>query len=171
MTNFEMIINCCLLFILCNNIFAAHRIFKIIMSGKFIWYMRDEDLGWIEIEDSPEIEKGWEIFQKDEKSNQMIIGRYGKSPVVFVVNNKGYTAERLIHDGPFNDIPEWRYHMLPQAFGSGEGIDVHTEDELESAMQKAAGWKGPGPLLVEVHVDPLDASEAFKLMSEVLRSH
>ncbi len=99
------------------------------------------------------------------------IGRYGKSPVVFVVNNKGYTAERLIHDGPFNDIPEWRYHMLPQAFGSGEGIDVHTEDELESAMQRAADWNGPGPLLVEVHVDPLDASEAFKLMSEVLRSH
>ena len=99
------------------------------------------------------------------------IGRYGKSPIVFVVNNKGYTAERLIHDGPFNDIPEWRYHLLPQAFGSGEGLNVRTEDELEQAMEKAANWQGPGPLLVEVHVDPLDASEAFKLMSEVLRSH
>lgn len=99
------------------------------------------------------------------------IARYNKSPVVFVVNNKGYTAERLIHDGPFNDIPEWRYHLLPEAFGGGEGIDVHTEDELEKAMEKAANWQGPGPLLVEVHVDPLDASEAFKLMSEVLRSH
>ena len=99
------------------------------------------------------------------------LGRYGKSPVVFVVNNKGYTAERLIHDGPFNDIPAWRYHLLPQAFGGGEGVDVHTEDELEEAMEKAAHWQGPGPLLVEVHVDPFDASEAFKLMSEVLRSH
>ncbi len=99
------------------------------------------------------------------------LARYNLPAVVFVVNNKGYTAERLIHDGPFNDIPQWRYHKLPEAFGGGEGIDVHTEEELEAAMQRAADHAGPGPLLIEVHVDPLDASEAFKLMSEVLRTH
>ena len=99
------------------------------------------------------------------------MARYGMSPVVFVVNNKGYTAERLIHDGPFNDIPDWHYHKLPEVFGGGEGIDVHTEEELELAMERASSYKGPGPLLIEVHVDPLDTSEAFKLMSEVLRSH
>ncbi len=97
--------------------------------------------------------------------------RYGKSPIIFVVNNKGYTAERLIHDGPFNDIAAWKYHRLPEAFGGGEGIDVHTEDELEAALIKAGSYHGPGPLLIEVHVDPYDASEAFRLMSEVLRSH
>lgn len=96
--------------------------------------------------------------------------RYGKSPIIFVVNNKGYTAERLIHDGPFNDIPDWKYHKLPLAFG-GEGIDVHTEEELEQALERAGDYSGTGPLLIEVHVDPLDASEAFTLMSEVLRSH
>jgi len=99
------------------------------------------------------------------------MARYGLTPVIFLVNNLGYTAERLIHDGPFNDIPAWRYHRLPDAFGGGEGIDVHTEEEMETAMDRAAAWTGPGPLLVEVHVDPLDASEAFRLMSEVLRSH
>ena len=41
----------------------------------------------------------------------------------FVVNNKGYTAERLIHDGPFNDIADWKYHKLSEAFG-GQGVDV-----------------------------------------------
>ncbi len=99
------------------------------------------------------------------------MARYAKPTIVFVVNNKGYTAERLIHDGPFNDIPEWKYHKLPEAFGGGEGIDVHNEEELEAAMIKASAHKGPGPLLIEVHVDPWDASEAFILMSEVLRSH
>ncbi len=99
------------------------------------------------------------------------MARYGKSPIIFVVNNKGYTAERLIHDGPFNDIPDWQYHKLPEAFGGGEGVDVHTEEELEAAMEKASSYTGPGPLLIEVHVDPMDASEAFRLMSEVLRSH
>ncbi|MBT7952406.1 MAG: alpha-keto acid decarboxylase family protein [Gammaproteobacteria bacterium] len=98
------------------------------------------------------------------------IARYGKSAIVFVVNNKGYTAERLIHDGPFNDIPAWNYHQLPAAFGGGDGIEVHTEGDLEMALERAETWQGPGPLLIEVHIDPWDASEAFKLMSEALRT-
>ena len=58
------------------------------------------------------------------------MARYDCPAIVFVVNNKGYTAERLIHDGPFNDIADWRYHQLAAAFG-GEGLDVHTEGDLE----------------------------------------
>ena len=98
------------------------------------------------------------------------MARYNCPAIVFVVNNKGYTAERLIHDGPFNDIADWRYHQLPAAFG-GTGLDVHTEDELEAALAQAEAHTGPGPLLIEVHVDPWDASEAFTLMSETLRSN
>ncbi len=96
--------------------------------------------------------------------------RYNCPAIVFVVNNKGYTAERLIHDGPFNDIADWRYHQLAAAFG-GIGLDVHTEGDLEEALSRAEAHTGPGPLLIEVHVDPWDASEAFTLMSETLRSH
>ncbi|MEJ8566431.1 alpha-keto acid decarboxylase family protein [Elongatibacter sediminis] len=96
--------------------------------------------------------------------------RYGHPTIVFVVNNKGYTAERLIHDGPFNDIADWRYHLLPVAFGGVQGEDVHTEGDLERALSRAAVHAGPGPLVVEVHIDPWDASEAFRLMSVALRS-
>ena len=96
--------------------------------------------------------------------------RYGKTPIVFVVNNKGYTAERLIHDGPFNDIAEWKYHQLPVAFGGVKGEDVHTEGELEKALARAAEHRGPGPLVIEVHIDAWDAPAAFRLMSEALRS-
>ncbi|MBT4523060.1 MAG: alpha-keto acid decarboxylase family protein [Halieaceae bacterium] len=98
------------------------------------------------------------------------MARYDCPAIVFVVNNKGYTAERLIHDGPFNDIADWRYHQLPAALG-GIGLDVHTEGDLEKALAQAESHCGPGPLLIEVHVDPWDASEAFTLMSETLRSH
>ena len=77
----------------------------------------------------------------------------------------------MIHDGSFNDIPDWQYHKLPETFSGGQGIDVHTEEELEAAMEKASSYTGPGPLLIEIHVDPMDASEAFRLMSEELRSH
>ncbi len=99
------------------------------------------------------------------------MNRYGKSPIVFVVNNRGYTAERLIHDGPFNDIAAWKYHKLPDAFGGGTGMEVHTEGDLEVALEQATLFNGPGPMLIEVHIDPWDTSEAFRLMSEVLRSH
>jgi TPP-dependent 2-oxoacid decarboxylase len=98
------------------------------------------------------------------------MARYGCPAIVFVVNNQGYTAERLIHDGPFNDIAPWRYHQLPAAFG-GTGMEVRTEGELEAALAVADTHAGPGPLLIEVHIDPWDASEAFTLMSETLRSH
>lgn len=98
------------------------------------------------------------------------MARYNCPAIVFVINNKGYTAERLIHDGAFNDIADWKYHLLPAAFG-GSGLDVHTEGELEEALCRAEAHTGPGPLIIEVHIDPWDASEAFTLMSETLRSH
>lgn len=98
------------------------------------------------------------------------MARYACPAIVFVVNNQGYTAERLIHDGPFNDIADWRYHLLPAAWG-GIGVDVHTEGDLEDALAQAKDHTGPGPMLIEIHVDRLDASEAFTLMSETLRSH
>ena len=97
--------------------------------------------------------------------------RYDKTAIVFVVNNRGYTAERLIHDGPFNDIADWKYHRLAEVFGGVRGEDVHTEDDLEVALARAGQHRGPGPLLIEIHLDPWDASEAFRLMSEALRSH
>ncbi|MDH3509754.1 MAG: thiamine pyrophosphate-binding protein [Gammaproteobacteria bacterium] len=90
--------------------------------------------------------------------------RYGKNCIIFVVNNRGYTVERIIHDGPFNDISDWQYHRLPEAFGGRRGVEVRTEGELEAALERADAHTGPGPLLIEVHLDPWDVPEAFKQM-------
>jgi len=95
--------------------------------------------------------------------------RYDRRVIIVLVNNKGYTAERLIHDGPFNDIQDWRYHRLPEPFGGVAGEDVRTEGELERALARAENHAGPGPLMIEVHIDPFDVSVAFKRMSEGLR--
>jgi len=88
--------------------------------------------------------------------------RYGKTCVLFVINNRGYTVERVIHDGPFNDIPDWRYHRLPEAFGGAPGLEVRTEDDLETALAQAEAHTGPGPILIEVHLDAWDVPEAFR---------
>ena len=96
--------------------------------------------------------------------------RYGKAPIVVVVNNKGYTAERFIHDGEFNDIAQWRYHKLPEAFGGGMGIEARTEGELELALEKASDERRSELLLIEAHLDPFDVSEGFRALCKAFRS-
>ena len=49
------------------------------------------------------------------------IARYGLNPIVVVLNNHGYTTERFLLDGPFNDIHDWAYHKVPEVVGSGPG--------------------------------------------------
>ncbi|MDJ0927243.1 MAG: thiamine pyrophosphate-binding protein [Gammaproteobacteria bacterium] len=96
--------------------------------------------------------------------------RYNKTPIIFLLNNRGYTAERLIHDGEFNDIQNWQYWRLPEVYGGVAGCEVRTEGDLQEALERAANHTGPGPLMIEVHLDPLDVSEAFARMSAGLRS-
>ena len=63
-------------------------------------------------------------------------------PVIFLINNDGYTIERVISDRPYNDIQPWHYHKLVDVFGGGLGLEVRTEGELEDALGKAGhnGW-------------------------------
>jgi indolepyruvate decarboxylase len=88
------------------------------------------------------------------------VARYGLNPIVFVLNNKGYTTERFINDGPYNDVHEWAYHLCPQLLQAGWGCEVRTEGELEDALAKAHGNTGSFSI-VNVHLDPMDSSAAL----------
>ena len=66
--------------------------------------------------------------------------RYDLKPIIFLINNDGYTIERDIHGEkmPYNDIQRWNYHKLPEVFGNNSwSAKVSTEAELETALQKA----------------------------------
>lgn len=80
-------------------------------------------------------------------------------PVIFLINNDGYTIERVICDRPYNDIQPWRYHKLPEVFGGEPGLDVRTEGELEEALDKAAA--ADGLVFIEIHTGRLDAPESL----------
>ena len=88
------------------------------------------------------------------------IARHGLDPVVFVLNNRGYTTERFIHDGPYNDIHEWAYHRCPELLRAGWGCEASTEGELEDALVRARANRGSFSIL-NVHLDPLDGSPAL----------
>ena len=105
-------------------------------------------------------------FQMTAQELSSII-RYKLKPVIFLLNNDGYTIERVIHDGPYNDINMWKYHRLVDVFGGGWGREVTTEGELESALKKA---QDNSDLLafIEVRLDKWDCSSALKVLGKAL---
>jgi indolepyruvate decarboxylase len=81
-------------------------------------------------------------------------------PVIFLINNDGYTIERVISDRPYNDIQPWHYHKLVDVFGEGLGLDVRTEGELEDALGKAVTTDGL--VFIEIHTGRLDCPESLR---------
>ena len=81
-------------------------------------------------------------------------------PIIFLINNDGYTIERVISDHPYNDIQPWKYHKLVEVYGGGLGIDVHTEGELEAALARTAGAEGV--VFIEIHTGRLDCPESLR---------
>lgn len=81
-------------------------------------------------------------------------------PIVFLINNDGYTIERVIIDRSYNDIQPWHYHKLVDVFGGGLGIDVHTEGELENALDISA--KADCLVFIEIHTDRMDCPESLR---------
>lgn len=62
-------------------------------------------------------------------------------PVVFLLDNGGYTIERLIQspEAPYQDIVGWDWPLIPRALGAA-GAEVHdagTVGELRTALGKA----------------------------------
>jgi indolepyruvate decarboxylase len=95
------------------------------------------------------------------------IARLGLNPIVLVLNNRGYMTERFLLEGPFNDIHVWAYHKIPEVLGSGLGLEVRNEGELESALERAVANTSSFSLL-NVHLDPLDKSPALERLASKL---
>ena len=91
----------------------------------------------------------------------------GFNPVVLVLNNRGYTTERFLQDGPFNDIPLWNYHKLPELFRGGWGFEIRTEGELDQSLKAALENKDTFSLL-NIHLEPDDVSPALVRLTKRL---
>jgi pyruvate decarboxylase len=87
--------------------------------------------------------------------------RYKTNPIIFLINNAGYTIEAEIHDGPYNTIKNWNYADLMAVFsaedGSGLGLKATSEAELKRAISQATKHKGP--VMIECTIDRDDCSK------------
>ncbi|MEC4889368.1 MAG: thiamine pyrophosphate-binding protein [Nitrospira sp.] len=83
--------------------------------------------------------------------------RYGQAPIVILLNNHGYSTEREILEGPFNDIHEWHYERLCEVIGGGVGSRVTTQREFERSLA-AALTDASHVHLLNVLLNPADRS-------------
>ncbi|KAF2176147.1 pyruvate decarboxylase [Zopfia rhizophila CBS 207.26] len=88
--------------------------------------------------------------------------RLGLSPLLIVINNKGYTIERAIH-GPqagYNDISSWRHQALLNFFGARSpeesSREVHTKEEMDRVFSLKEYQYPRDIQLLEVHMDVMD---------------
>lgn len=83
-------------------------------------------------------------------------------PIIFIINNDGYTVERKIHgeNEPYNDISKWDYHLLPTVFGHKETptYQVSTSKALKEVMDKVND-QPQSMHVIEVFMDKHDAPE------------
>lgn len=89
------------------------------------------------------------------------------TPVIVLVNNRGYTIERYIlgMEARYNDIADWRYADLPRLFRPDTTMVSHhasTEGELEGALAAIAADPSRGAFL-ELHLDPEDAPAGLRV--------
>ena len=109
-------------------------------------------------------------FQTTAQELSTII-RYRLDVTIFLVNNNGYTFERLIHglDAEYNDIAPWRYLAAPSFFGAPtdgsyrvETHRVRTWGELETLLETEEIHDGKGLKMVEVVMGREDVASEFK---------
>ncbi|MFZ5449955.1 MAG: alpha-keto acid decarboxylase family protein [Thermodesulfobacteriota bacterium] len=106
-------------------------------------------------------------FQMTAQELSTII-RHRQNPVIFLINNDGYTIERALHEGPYNDLHMWDYYRLTEVFRGGWGCQVTTEGELEEALHKAQ--TEPDTLaFIEVRLDRLDCSEGILRLGQIFK--
>jgi indolepyruvate decarboxylase len=91
--------------------------------------------------------------------------RHEQKPIVFLINNDGYTIERYIlgETSSYNDIGSWDYARLPavlspqtQAFG----VAVETSQQLEMALEQAS--RQDQLAFIEVKLPRMDSPPAMK---------
>lgn len=116
--------------------------------------------------------------------------RVGVKPIIFVLNNSGYTIERFIHGKTryvtfiptietvvdwngrkYNDISNWTWTSLLKVLGDPDetisnSYTVRTKSELSDLLDNTAFARADKMQVVEVIMDKLDAPRSLQLQAE-----
>jgi indolepyruvate decarboxylase len=84
--------------------------------------------------------------------------RHDLKPIIFVINNLGYTIERTIlgKDAKYNDVANWRYSELPRVFCRDRTTETCVVETIPD-LHKVLNAPHEGFALVEVVMGKYDA--------------
>ncbi|POR35139.1 Pyruvate decarboxylase [Tolypocladium paradoxum] len=108
-----------------------------------------------------------------------MLNRHGIVPVVFILNNYGYTVERYFNgwEAKYNDVPMWDYSALFRAFSPEikvKAFKVSTAADLDSLLSDKEFRTANHPQCVDMTMDPKDApmllKGVFEAKSKAIRS-
>lgn len=98
--------------------------------------------------------------------------------IIFLLNNNGYTTERVIHgfSESYNDIQPWRNLQAANYFGAAlddasypvRTFSVANWGELEDVVDHSGLQAGNGLNIVEIAMDMGDAPEALQRLAEYI---
>lgn len=102
--------------------------------------------------------------------------RNGLKPIIIVINNSGYTIERVLSDDPmdfFNDIAKWDYSKLPEVFeGEAWVAQAKTNLEFDKALKQAEIEQKNKLCYIELFTGKLDVPVLTeKIIDSVFRSN
>lgn len=90
------------------------------------------------------------------------------NPLIFVLNNKGYSTERLLgFDGTYNNVRNWDFHLIPDIIKGGKGYLVQTERELHEVVDLALNDKKMASI-IHVDVATMNVTPALQRMTKKL---
>ncbi|GGH84542.1 indolepyruvate decarboxylase [Pullulanibacillus pueri] len=99
---------------------------------------------------------------------------HGLRPIIFVLNNHGYTIEKYLNvkteNQNYNQVPNWSYAKLMEVFG-GEAFSttVQNNGELDAALTRVETESQNKLCLIEMIVqDPMDAPQYMLNMRNYL---
>ncbi|EIN12769.1 pyruvate decarboxylase [Punctularia strigosozonata HHB-11173 SS5] len=100
--------------------------------------------------------------------------RHKLNPIIFLLNNSGYTIERYLHGKyrKYNDIVNWKWTKLLDTLGGEDGktaksYTVHNKQELNALLTNPEFAAASLPQLVEVMMPQHDAPRALKVQAEL----
>ncbi|KAI0126055.1 thiamine diphosphate-binding protein [Xylariales sp. AK1849] len=91
-----------------------------------------------------------------------LLMRRGIVPVVFIINNNGYTVERILHGlyEPYNDVPDWDYGAIFKAMSpdikDARTFKVQKASELDKLLSDKEFAEANCPQCVDIAMEMLD---------------
>lgn len=99
------------------------------------------------------------------------IVRHELKPIIFLLNNGGYTIERLImgENAAYNDIQNWNYAQIPSIFNGKQNYDCHvveTAGQLKQVLDNIHRFDGMR--FIELKLPAMDAPLSLKKFASVI---